>query len=78
MLDFSKIGVVNLSDVFPTRLEYSKDLKRIGKKIGNCEGSIFLLSIVLGILIWTVTDQMSRIEKLEKNPDKTGKAADSQ
>lgn len=74
MFDFSKIGVVNLSELFPTRMEYSKDIRRINKKLNNCEGSIFLLCIGLGILIGMVTDQKLRIEELEKQ----SKAADSQ
>ena len=66
MRDFPKLTVVNLSELYLTREAFWRAQRRIDRKIGNCKGSIFMLSVVTGLLIGAVIEQKQRLDELER------------
>ena len=67
MRDFPmRISMVNLSDLYLTRTEHERAMRRVYKKISGCKGSIFVLCLGLGMLAGYAYDQKLRIDALEK------------
>ena len=67
MRDFPmRLSMVNLSDLYLTKTEHERVMRRIYKKIGSCKGSIFVLCLGLGMLAGYAYDQKLRIDALEK------------
>lgn len=72
---FDTVKVVNLTDLYLTREEHGCAMRRTYKKIGQCAGGIFALSMLTGILFAAVVEQAKKIDDLEERLTKTDETA---
>lgn len=61
-----ELGFVDLSDLYLTKAEYDKAIRRMRRRIRNCTASTFWLSLGLGSLAGCVYILEKRIATLER------------
>jgi hypothetical protein len=59
MNDFPIIGIVDTSDLYLTRDEYRRAIKKLRRGIGLCKGCIFALFVFVGILAEVVNEKQN-------------------
>ena len=72
---FDGVKVVNLTDLYLTREEHNRVMRRAHKKISSCQGGIFATCIMIGVLFGAVIDQKRRIDELEERLNKKDETA---
>lgn len=72
---FDAVKVVNLTDLYLTREEHNRTMRRTCKKISKCQGSVFAACIMIGVLFGAVIDQKRRIDELEDQLNKKDETA---
>lgn len=72
---FDAVKVVNLTDLYLTREEYGRAMRRVNKKIGSCRGGIFTTCLMIGVLFGAMIDQKRRIDELEEQLNKKDETA---
>lgn len=72
---FDGVKVVNLTDLYLTREEHNRAMRRVHKKISSCHGRIFVTCIMIGALFGAVIDQRRRIYELEERLNKKDETA---
>lgn len=72
---FDGVKVINLTDLYLTREEYNRVMRRAHKKISSCQGGIFATCIMIGVLFGAVIDQKRRIDELEERLNKKDETA---
>lgn len=72
---FDAVKVVNLTDLYLTREEHNRAMRRANKKISGCRGGIFAVCIMIGVVFGAVIDQQRRIDRLEEQLNKKDETA---
>lgn len=72
---FDAMKVVNLTDLYLTREEHNRAMRRAWKKIGSCRGGLFATGIMIGVLFGAVIDQKRHIDVLEAQLNKKDETA---
>lgn len=72
---FDMLKVVNLTDLYLTREEYNRAMRRAYRKIGKAHGAAFAACFTVGLLIGALIDQKKRIDDLEYRLNKKDETA---
>lgn len=59
------LAVVNLNDLYLTRTDANKALRKVDRNFGRAKGSLFCFAASLGILYVLVYDLMKRVDAME-------------
>ena len=60
-----RLAVVNLNDLYLSRSDANKALRKVYRNFGRVKGSIFCFAASLGILYVLVYDLMKHVDALE-------------
>ena len=66
MRDFPRLSVINLSELYLTRREHDKLMKRLNRRFGKLNLSIWLVSFTIGMLGAMIYEDRQRIYALER------------
>lgn len=61
-----ELGFVNLNDLYLTREEYKRSMRKLYRRIGNYRKAVLMAGIGLGMLASYIYDQKRRVDGLEK------------
>ena len=65
------VKVINLSDLYLTKMEHEKDVRRLLRRCHKLNCSIYILCLGIGLLGAMIYEDRKRIYALEKEKDET-------
>lgn len=68
---FPTTKIINLSDLYLTRIEHEKDVRRLLRRCHKLNGAIYILSFGIGLLGAMIYEDRKRIYAMEKEKDET-------
>ena len=70
-----ELGFVNLSDLYLTKREHERFVRKMYRRIGNYRKAVLMAGIGLGMLASYIYDQKKRIDVLERRLSKKEETA---
>lgn len=64
----------NIFYILISNEKYDRTIRKLARKVNRCGGSIFVLSVITGLLLGTALIQQNRLDELEARMERQKKA----